>query len=333
MKPLRHLAPAAARAAERSGLIRLLERTLGGRPDRLGVLTYHRVVDADALPAPAPGTWSASPAGFALQIEFLARHYRFVSIEELLDGVRKDRTLPPRSLLLTFDDAYVDFEENAWPILKHAGVPVALFVPTGYPDHPERAFWWDRLFQAILGATAERIDTPHGPMAWSTYEDRLRCYRLLREGIKGMPHAAAMDLVDQICRELGSGQPAPSVLSWKSLRSLAGEGVALGGHSRGHPLLDRIPLEEAREEIAGSMEDLRRELGSVLPIFAYPGGHYNDEIARIVNELRLHLAFTTDPGVNVITRSDRLRIRRIHVGGGTSLALLRAQLVGIRRPS
>lgn len=333
MKRLGGLASTALGGAERTGFIRLLERTVGGRPDRLAVLTYHRVIDREARPEPAPGTLSATPAAFALQIEFLAQNYRFISIEELLDDVRKDRMLPPRTLLLTFDDAYVDFEEHAWPILKRAGAPVTLFVPTGYPNHPERTFWWDRLFQSIVGATAERIETPLGPMAWSTRDERLHCFRLLREGIKGMPHGAAMELVDHVCRELGNGSPAPRVLGWDSLRSLASEGVALGAHSRSHPLVDRIPIEQAREEIVGSMEDLRRETGSALPIFAYPGGHYNDEVARLMDRANVQLAFTTDPGVNDIRRSDRLRLRRIHVGSGTTLALLRAQLLGIRRPS
>ena len=333
MRRLTRLALAAADGAERSGLIRLLEQTLGSRPDRLGVLTYHRVVHADARPRPTPGTVSATPAAFQRHIEFLARSYRFLSIEDLLEAMRRDRMLPPRSLLLTFDDATSDFAEGAWPVLKRAGVPVTLFVPTGYPDRPERAFWWDRVFQAIVGSTVERIETPFGPLECTTEVDRLRGYRLLREWIKSMPHAAAMDLVDRFCRELGHGGVTPIVLSWSSLRALANEGVSLGAHSRSHPLLDRIPIAEAREEIVGSMEDLRREIGSVLPIFAYPGGHYNDEVARVLDESKVQLAFTTDPGVNDVRRSDRLRLRRIHVGGETSLAILRAQLLGVRRPS
>lgn len=327
------LASAVARTAERSGFLRLMENTLASRPGRLGILTYHRVVEAGARPEPAPGTWSATPAIFARQVEFVARNYRVISMEELLDAQRGGRALPSRSILLTFDDAYEDFEEHAWPILKRAGLPVTLFVPTGYPDHPERTFWWDRLFQAIAGTAAARIETPWGAMTWTTDADRLRAFRVIRESLKGMPHAAAMDVVGRICRELGDGHRAPRVLSWNSLRSLAKEGVSLGAHSRSHPLMDRIPVGQAREETEGSLEDLRRETGSTLPVFAYPGGHYNDEVARLMDECNLELAFTTDPGLNDIRRADRLRLRRIQVGAGTSLALLRAQLVGVPRPA
>lgn len=327
------LASAAARGAERSGFLRLLESTLVRRPGRLAILTYHRVVETGARPEPAPGTWSATPEVFARQVEFVARAYRVLSMEELLAAQRAGRALPPRSVLLTFDDAYEDFEEHAWPILKRAGLPVTLFVPTGYPDHPERTFWWDRLFQTIADAASARIETPWGALSWTTGAERLRSFRMIRESLKGMPHAAAMGLVEKICLQLGDGRPAPRVLSWDSLRSLARDGVALGAHSRSHPLMDRIPVDQAREETEGSLEDLRRETGSTLPVFAYPGGHYNDEVARILDECNLQLAFTTDPGLNDIRRADRLRLRRIQVGGGTTLALLRAQLIGVRRPA
>jgi peptidoglycan/xylan/chitin deacetylase (PgdA/CDA1 family) len=142
-----------------------------------------------------------------------------------------------------------------------------------------------------------------------------------------------MELVGTICDELGDGHPTPGVLSWSSLRALAREGVALGSHTRRHPMMDRIPLEDAREEIQGSIQDLAREVGSVSPVFAYPAGRYNDGVARIVAESSVQLAFTTEPGINDLRRSDRLRLRRVHVGPRVGIAALRAQLLGIRQPA
>ena len=330
MKPLRKLASTAARGADRTGFMRVLERTLGGRADRLAVLTYHRIAEPGLRPRFAPGTLSATPAEFSEQLEFLARHCRVLALEELLSLLRRDRTLPPRAVLLTFDDAYVDFEEHAWPALKRLGLPVTLFVPTGYPDHPERSFWWDRLFQAIVGSAATGIRTPFGDLEWASFRDRVRCFRTLRESVKDLPHGAAMDLVGRICGELGDGESTPAILGWDALRTLAREGVSMGSHTRTHPMMDRIPLEDAREEIEGSIEDLNRELGSAAPAFAYPAGRLDDRVARILEESGVQLAFTTQPGVNEVRRSDRLRLRRVHVGARTGLAGLRAQLLGFK---
>lgn len=329
MRPVRRLASSAVQGAGRTGFLRVLERTLGGRPDRLAVLTYHRIADPNERPRFTPGTLSATPGEFSEQMEFVARHCRVLALEELLSLLRRDRTLPPRAVLLTFDDAYADFEERAWPVLKRLGLPATLFVPTGYPDRPERSFWWDRLFQAIAGARSTRILTSWGPLEWISYQDRVRCFRALRESVKRMPHGVAMDLVDRICGELGGDHPTPAILSWGSLRTLAREGVSMGSHTRTHPMMDRIPLEDARGEIEGSIEDLNRELGSAAPAFAYPAGRHDDRVARVVAESGVQLAFTTVPGVNEVRRSDRFKLRRVHVGARTGLTGLRAQLLGL----
>lgn len=322
---------ASARGAEVSGLLRLLERALAGPPDRLRVLTYHRVVEASE--GHCPGSPSATPAGFALQMDFLAANYRVVSMEEVLGASRRDRPLPPRAVLLTFDDAYCDFAEQAWPILKRRALPVTLFVPTAFPGNPRLSFWWDRLHGAIAGTGEERVDTPLGALPLRSPEERLACFRALRDRIKELPWRPALELVDGICRELGPGLPPPGVLSWEALRSLAREGVALGAHTRSHAQLDRVPVEEARAEVSGSLEDLRREIGSALPVFAYPSGRHDEQAVRVVAEAGIELAFATGGGVNDLRRGDRLKLRRIHVGPRTTGPVFRARLLGIRPPA
>jgi peptidoglycan/xylan/chitin deacetylase (PgdA/CDA1 family) len=117
------------------------------------------------------------------------------------------------------------------------------------------------------------------------------------------------------------------VLSWPELGRLHFEGVVLAPHSRTHPLLDRVPLETAREEIVGSLEDLAREIGSVPRVFAYPAGGENAEVARVLGEEGFELGFTTERGRNDLREADWLRLRRINVGRASTLALLRAQLL------
>ena len=60
--------------------------------------------------------------------EFLARH-RSGSLEE-------------NSIVVTFDDGYLDVLQNAVPILERYQIPATIFVVTGNLGEP---FWWDRL--------------------------------------------------------------------------------------------------------------------------------------------------------------------------------------------
>ena len=233
------------------------------------VLTYHRVGDAGSGP---PGIVSCTPEQFERHMAWLGRSGRAVPLEALLLARTEGRPLPRGSVLVTFDDAYEDFRDEAWPVLRRHGVPVTLFVPTAFPDS-DRRFWWDRLFAALRAAPARMLDTPVGPLSLTSPDEQVAAYRRLRERVKSLPHDEAMALVDRLVAELGP-EPAgvPGVLGWEALRELAAEGVALAAHSRTHPLLNRLPAERLDEEIAGSMADLRERTGAGTPAFVYPGG-------------------------------------------------------------
>lgn len=309
-------------------LVSLLERARDPRPNLLRVLTYHRVDEPAAHPDRYPGLISATPKNFEQQINYLASHYHVVSMQDLLDTVQHRKVLPPRSVLLTFDDAYDDFAKYAWPALKRHNLPVTLFVPTAYPDDAERVFWWDRLHQAV-NSVAERqsIDTPLGLLPVATAQQRRQTYKRLRDHVKALPHATAMALTNRIFDDLGVVGARQAVLGWDALRQLAKEGVTLGTHTRTHPLLNRVSPEELRAEVVDSLGDLQREIGATPPFFAYPSGGFDDQVVRTLREEGVLLAFTTVYGVNDLRSLDPLRIRRINVGSRTNLSLFRARLL------
>ncbi len=304
----------------------LLERQQGEARNLLRVLTYHRVDD----PARCAGVYPrimVSPREFEQQMHYVAARYTVISMAELMDAVQGAGALPPRSLLITFDDAYVDFAENAWPILRGLGLPATLFVPTAFPDHPERVFWWDRLYHALALADGEReVQAPVGRFPLSTPAQREQAFSQLRDYAKTLPHVETMEWVEQVCRTLDAPPPPASVLSWQALRGLAQEGVTLGAHTRNHPILTRVSPEVMRQEAIDSWEDLEREIGAIPPIFAYPSGGANDEVVRILKQAGFELAFLTGHGINDMRKIDRLQMRRINVGQTTSLSVLRLQM-------
>jgi peptidoglycan/xylan/chitin deacetylase (PgdA/CDA1 family) len=229
--------------------------------------------------------------------------------------------------MVTFDDACLDFAEHAWPVLKCHRIPVTLFVPTAFPDHPECAFWWDRLYHALTSTPCDHLATPAGRFPLASPAQRVEVYKQLRAYVKARPHAEAMAWVEQICGELGAPPSEHNVLSWEALRRLAREGVTLGAHTQTHPLMNRVSLDEMRAEAVGSLRDIEREIGSVLPIFAYPSGGFNDEVVRLLAREGFALAFTTALGINDLRQAHPLRLRRINVGQRTNLTVLRARLL------
>lgn len=321
------LALRAARSAPFAAAVGLLERLGGAREHVLPILMYHRVAPADERPDLDPALLSATPEAFEEQISFVAARRQPLSLDTLLAVRSGEAPLSANAVLVTFDDAYRDFADHAWPVLRRHGVPATLFVPTAYPDAPATAFWWDRLHSAIAATAILEVETSVGRLPLATPAERRAAVSALAGRVKELPHDEAMELVGDVCDQLDEPEPVPAVLSWDELRRLAADGVALAPHTRTHPLLNRLQAERARDEVRGSVDDLTREIGHSPPVFAYPAGGHDERTVRILAEEGFRVAFTIERGSNDLRSADWLRLRRVNVGRRASLSLLRAQLL------
>lgn len=307
-------------------LLQLLERSGPWPANRFVALTYHRI-DHPRDDGRVPGLVSATPEEFAAQIETLADRFRIVGIDDVLAAIAGRVRLPDRSVLLTFDDGVEDFAENAWPVLDRLGVPAAVFVPTGFPGRAGSTFWWDALHAAIT-TTARRdpYRSPIGVLPLSTRDERVAAFRALRAHLKGIPYRSVPDEVAAIGRDLGVRPPPASVMDWSTLRELVRSGIAVCAHTRTHPHLDQLPIAEVEQEVAGSIDDLRRELGAAPAAFAYPGGQLTPEVAAVVRRTGIQAAFTTRRGGNRLDECDPMLLRRVNVSRRTGLNAARVQM-------
>jgi peptidoglycan/xylan/chitin deacetylase (PgdA/CDA1 family) len=103
---------------------------LDGDADRtLRVLMYHKVNDLWPNPTSVP------IAVFEEQMSLLGElGYTPVSLDAVRDNYVHGMQLPPRAVLITFDDGYRDNLENALPVLRRHGYPAVVFVPIGFLD-------------------------------------------------------------------------------------------------------------------------------------------------------------------------------------------------------
>lgn len=308
-------------------LIGMFARLDRGGGSRLPVLMYHRVADEESQGTLDPRLLSATPAEFEEQLEYLASTRTVLSLQRLLEVRRGEAPLPQNPVVITFDDAYVDFADTAWPILQKYGAPVTLFVPTGFPESGRR-YWWDELFYALSRLSLPaRLGTPVGTMILRTHRDLMRALDALTVWVRHTPHDAAMAEIDAIVGQIGAHSAASDVLSWPHLRALAAAGVALAPHSRTHPMLNQVPLDRAAEEILGSARDLEREIGTSPPVFSLPAGGHSAELVQWLASSPFEVVFTTTRGNNDINAADWHRLRRINVGRRTVPPLLGMQFL------
>src|SRR2546422_1443646 len=118
--------------------------------------------------------------------------YVVVDLDAVLDHYVRDTPLPPKAVLITFDDGYHDNLDNAARMLRKYGYPAVLFVPIGYLDDRQPLPHEERLAsQGILNRTVD----------WNELA------ALEQEGIRieshGISHRPLADLeVDEAAREI-----------------------------------------------------------------------------------------------------------------------------------
>jgi len=117
---------------------------------KLPILVYHKI---DRIP---PGSRYpknyVTPEQFAAQLVFLARHrYTSASFADYLAYRRGERVLPPRAIIITFDDGYRSNRTIALPLLRQYGFGATIFLVAAYVGKTNA---WDRdeLQEPLLGA-------------------------------------------------------------------------------------------------------------------------------------------------------------------------------------
>ena len=119
------------------------------------ILSYHRVNDEGD-----PFFPSLSTEVFERQMAFVARAYVVLTVEELVERMRR-RAVPRNALAITFDDGYRDNLTHAAPILARLGLPATVFLVTGAIATGE-PLWFDRLAAAFKQAVTPAWRAPWG---------------------------------------------------------------------------------------------------------------------------------------------------------------------------
>ncbi|MDQ6915772.1 MAG: polysaccharide deacetylase family protein [Actinomycetota bacterium] len=97
----------------------------GGHKDPLAavpVFMYH-VINAPKPGTPSPELW-VSRSDFQAQMKYLADHgYHGVTLQQVWDAWHKGGLLPPKPVVVSFDDGYHSHLTNAMPVLRSHGWP------------------------------------------------------------------------------------------------------------------------------------------------------------------------------------------------------------------
>jgi poly-beta-1,6-N-acetyl-D-glucosamine N-deacetylase len=264
----------------------LLLPALASARDRgdLTILSYHEIAEkADAI-IPA---YAVTPTNFLRQMDWLRNHgYRFVSVDEVIAARSGKRPLPPKAVLVTFDDAYQSVYQHAWPVLKMFRIPAVVSVVGNWLEQkevvdldgkaqPRRAMIsWEALREM---AQSGLVDV--GSHSWD-----------LHRGILANPQ--------------GNLEPAATNRRWIPEQKRHEDEAAY-----------RRRIES---DLTRSVAEIRHRTGKAPRVITWPYGRYNDTAREIADRLGFKVGLTLQDGAN---RPDTplLALRRLIVEGDLKL--------------
>lgn len=124
---------------------------------RLPVLMYHHVQTEEAAQADKQVALTTYTDFFQKQMQYLKdRGYNVASMSDLVNFFDSGTGVPPKSVLITFDDGYEDFYTDAFPILQQMGYKATMFLPTGLMGVSDYLTW-------------EQIASMNGPVLFANH--------------------------------------------------------------------------------------------------------------------------------------------------------------------
>jgi len=302
---------------------------------RATIVMYHFVRDLKG--SRYPDIKGLSLEEFSGQIDYIRRHYNVIGVPELLAALESaERSLPPRALLLTFDDGYRDHFDNVLPLLVEQGVTGCFFPPAkAVTEHevldvnkihfilaavPDKARILDSLFALLDQARDEfplqdRADycrrLAH-PSRFDTAEVILIKRLLQRELPEALRKRITGALFEQYVTRDEQAFSQELYMGIAELRAMREAGMYIGSHGYDHYWLDTLDARDQEREIELSLRFLDA-VGSDLDnwVIGYPYGAHNDSLLGILRDRSCKGGFATEVRSADLGQDDPLTLPRL----------------------
>lgn len=291
------------------------------RRHRLAILCYHGVsVDDEHLWDPS---LFVSQDFFASRMELLAREgYRVLDLGDAVARLAEG-TLPPRSVVITFDDGNADFLSRAAPVLREYDFPATVYLTTYYSQRDLAVF--DVMARYLIWRARDRIGalSPVWASVGLSEPPPTNPAAFAEQLVVAVKHAADASRKEAVIREIASlaGIDYDELVRRRVMRIMSAEEVAqaveMGFDIQLHTHRHRTP--DDRDLFRREIEDNERvitELTGLVPKhFCYPQGWVQSEFVPWLRELDVRSATTTRTGL-ASRDDDPLLLPRVidHVG-------------------
>lgn len=299
------------------------------------VLAYHRVSPLEDVNG-ILRELAVDPCVFERQIKCIKEQYKVVPLTEILASLGKNTKKTEQMVAVTFDDAYLDTYQYAFPVLKRYDVPATVFVPTAFIESG-RKFWWDRLAGILK-------NTPKTLLVLNWNDTKLR-FKLNTDVLKKKAFYGASYLFKRAVEskreellgilsetlEVKDLAIASDHLSWHHIEEMSRAHIDFGAHTHTHCALSSLDADQFNEELYQPKEILEYHLKQQIDAFAYPYGEEDDFNMQSINAIKMagyKYALTMIQGL--ISLGDNVfNLPRIGIGGDDTNEIFQLKLSGL----
>lgn len=302
--------------------------------NKFSVVMYHYVRDLQNTRYPA--IKGLDVRLFREQLKYFKKHYNFITAVQLIDAYENGTELPPKSLLLTFDDAYLDHYTCAFPLLDEYKAQGLFFVPVKAIKNHE-VLIVNKIHHVLavcdknINGLVQQVKTllapyegKNGVQTFNYYFDKLAVAnrfdckevifikRLLQVELQEPIRSEIINqLFTQYVTDDESAFSRELYMSEDQLKCMQRNGMIIGSHGYDHFWLGSLSREEQLSELTQSVSFLKG-LGVDMKSLSigYPYGSHNEDTLDIIRELGFKLGFTTVVDV-ATTAGDCLTIPRL----------------------
>lgn len=278
---------------------------------KLLILTYHRILPAFMF---NPLNTIISLRTFESHIDILARKFAVISLGEAVNQMGAGQAKAKIQAVLTFDDGYKDNYETVFPLLKKKGLPAAFFVSTGYIG-TNTPLWDSELIKRLSVAEGiNKVEVSNRIFNRGSGESRLSFALRIFEEMKSWDEPLIYEALDFLRRKTsGCDLKEDSCMDWAQIEEISKAGMEIGAHGITHRSLNRVPFEEAVEEIKIGKSNIESRIKKECVHFAFPFGSENDYNGRLIDSVRdagFQTCLLNIHGYNHVG-SDNFRLKRI----------------------
>jgi peptidoglycan/xylan/chitin deacetylase (PgdA/CDA1 family) len=303
----------------------------GGAP-LATIVMYHIVRPAGGLAATLKGL---DANAFKGQLEYIRAHYTPVGLHDVAGAADGLQSLPPRPVVLTFDDGYAGHHDVVFPLLRDTRTPAAFF-PVASSMIDRRVLDVNKIqlmlasasdLAAVVTAIDRAVDREAkngGPpraeyrakwWAASRWDsaDVVYVKRLLQHAL---PERVRRPLVDELFQRLVSNDEgavaAELYMSADDAREMQSAGMTIGAHGDRHLRLSTLSRAAQAIEIDGALRVL--DAVSAPPrhfAYCYANGEHNEDSLELLRERACRIAVTTRPDLARVAAGELLTLPRL----------------------